>query len=248
MTINPEQQGVSTEVAESEYVLSLKPILRIFWRRLWLIALIGILCAGAAFGYSSSQEPQYQASSKVLVGQEGQVTTDPSDVAGLQSVTMTMAEAANSRPMAEDAVEEWGLEMSADDVLAGMSAEGIPETQFIEISYTSSDPETAQQVVNALGSVFSERISDTAPKGGNVTVTVWAEAADPGDPVSPTPIRDGLLGLVLGGMVGIGLAFLLEYLDDSWRSREEAEQITGAPSFGVIPKFSARNGVKGGSG
>jgi capsular polysaccharide biosynthesis protein len=46
-----------------------------------------------------------------------------------------------------------------------------------------------------------------------------------------------LLALVAGGALGVALAFLLEYLDDSWGSPEEAEQISGVPTFGVIPTF-----------
>jgi capsular polysaccharide biosynthesis protein len=55
--------------------------------------------------------------------------------------------------------------------------------------------------------------------------------------VSPKPLRNGLLALVLGLMLGTGMAFLLEYLDHSWRSPEEAEQITGVPTVGIIPEF-----------
>jgi hypothetical protein len=43
-------------------------------------------------------------------------------------------------------------------------------------------------------------------------------------------------------MLGIGLAFLLEYWDDDWRSPEEVEQISGVPTFGVIPLFEILKG------
>ena len=59
----------------------------------------------------------------------------------------------------------------------------------------------------------------------------------PQSPVSPDPVRNLLLALVAGVMLGVALAFLLEYMDDSWRSPEEAEQISGVPTFGVIPAF-----------
>lgn len=247
MTINPEPQGVPAEAAESEYVLSLKPVLRILIRRLWLIILLGVLCAGAAAGYSLSQEPQYQAASTVLVGQEGEVVSDPSDAVGFQSITATMAEAANSRLIAEEAVQQAELDMSAENVVSGMSAEAVPETQFIEISFTDSDPETAQKTANALGSAFAEHMSEMNPRNENVSATVWEEAAGPESPVSPTPQRDGALGLIGGLMAGVALAFLLEYLDSRWRSREEAEQITGVPNFGTVPKFTARNGAREGA-
>lgn len=62
--------------------------------------------------------------------------------------------------------------------------------------------------------------------------------------MSPDPVRNGALALVLGLMLGVGLAFLLEYLDDSWRSPEEVEQVSGVPTFGVIPEFKVPKDVK----
>jgi capsular polysaccharide biosynthesis protein len=71
---------------------------------------------------------------------------------------------------------------------------------------------------------------------------VWEYATVPGAPESPDPLRNGLVALALGLLLGMGLAFLLEYLDDSWRSPEEVEQASGIPMFGVIPKFDVAKG------
>jgi capsular polysaccharide biosynthesis protein len=42
---------------------------------------------------------------------------------------------------------------------------------------------------------------------------------------------------LLGSLLGVGLAFLLEYVDDSWTSPDEVEEVSGVPTFGVIPAF-----------
>jgi capsular polysaccharide biosynthesis protein len=47
-------------------------------------------------------------------------------------------------------------------------------------------------------------------------------------------------------MIGVGLAFLLDYLDDDWRSPDEVEQVSRVPTFGVIPTFKLHK-RKGGS-
>jgi capsular polysaccharide biosynthesis protein len=47
-------------------------------------------------------------------------------------------------------------------------------------------------------------------------------------------------------MVGITLAFLLEHLDDRWRSPEDAEQVSGVPTFGVVRTFNVPKARKGG--
>jgi len=52
------------------------------------------------------------------------------------------------------------------------------------------------------------------------------------------------VALVLGVLVGLVLVFLLEYLDDSWRSPEEAERVSGVPNLAVIPKFTISNSSK----
>jgi capsular polysaccharide biosynthesis protein len=48
-------------------------------------------------------------------------------------------------------------------------------------------------------------------------------------------------------MLGIGLAFLMEYLDDTWRSPEEVERVSGVPTFATVPEFDlAKNEKKKG--
>ena len=94
-------------------------------------------------------------------------------------------------------------------------------------------------VVNAIADVSSERISQASTGANNLTATVWERATVPSTPVRPDPVRNGLLALGLGLMLGMGLVFLLEHLDDSWRSPEEVERVSGIPTFGVIPNFEA---------
>jgi non-specific protein-tyrosine kinase len=53
--------------------------------------------------------------------------------------------------------------------------------------------------------------------------------------ISPKPVRDGLLGLAVGLVLGLSMAFLVEYLDNTIKSTEEAERLFGAPVLGHIP-------------
>jgi capsular polysaccharide biosynthesis protein len=236
----------STEVAESrEYVLSTKRIFQIVWKRLWVVALVTTIIVGTAVGYSLGKTDQYVASVKILVGQDRGISATPQEADGLKTVTETIAEAVSNRPMAEAVIRQLDLQVTSEHLLASLSAEQIPDTQFVQVYYRDTDPEKAAQVVNAVGHVFSEEVSQMSPEAGDITVTVWDEAVVPQTPVSPNPLRNGLLALMLGGTLGLGVAFLLEYLDDSWRSPEETEWISGVPTFGVIPQFSDIRDMKG---
>ena len=78
---------------------------------------------------------------------------------------------------------------------------------------------------------------------------VSANAGVPTTPENPDPLRNGLGALVIGLMLGVGLAFLLEYLYLSGlRSPEKVEQVSGMPTFGTIPDFKAARARKGKSG
>ncbi len=222
-------------------MLPLINFLRILWKRMWIVLLAAIVGTGAAVGFSLAQTPVYEASIMMLVGQERGITQSPSEVMGLQQLTQTMAQAVNSRTILNEVIQRQNLSITAEEAVDdNLSVEQINATQFIEVRYRDTSPERAQRVANEIGEVFSERVSDVSPSASGVTVTVWEQAAEPEAPVSPNLVLNVAMGLALGVLLGLGIAFLLEHLDDRWRSPEEAEQISGVPTFGVIPEFPAR--------
>lgn len=209
------------------------------WRRVWVVMLVALLFAAAAAGVSLTQTPQYEATTTILVSQSPSEdsTNLGSDIAGIQSLVQTVVEAVNSRPIAAAVIENQGLDIDQESLLQNTSVEAVPDTQFIEVGYTDTDPARAQEVANAIGAVSSDRVSDVS--GGIITAEVWEEAVQPESPASPTPVLNGALALGLGLMFGLGLAILLEFMDDAWRSPEDVEEVSGVPTFGVIPEFSA---------
>lgn len=75
---------------------------------------------------------------------------------------------------------------------------------------------------------------NAARTGGGQVVS---EASPPGSPFSPDPVRNGSVAVVLGLLLGAGLAFLREYLDDTIRSKDDLDATTGgADVLGLIPK------------
>jgi capsular polysaccharide biosynthesis protein len=128
--------------------------------------------------------------------------------------------------------------MTPAELLDNLSIEQVESTSFIVLTYEGNDPVEATKIVNTVGDVSSELISERSAAGSQLTANVYEEAVVPESPISPDPLRNGLLAAVFGVMLGIGLALLMEYLDHSWRSPEEVEQVSGVPTFATIPEFS----------
>lgn len=241
--------AITSDAAKDERSLSVKDLFAVIWRRLWVVMLVATVLTGIAVGISLAQTPTYSASIKILVGQKPEDDTNTSlagDVSGLQQLTQTMTQAVDTRPVAEAVTQRLDLQESPEQLLANITTQQIGATQFIEVSYRDASPEEAQKVANTIGEVFSEQVSEVSASTSSITATVWERSVVPSTPVSPEPVRDGLVALVFGLLLGLGLAFLLEHLDDRWRSPEEVEQISGVPTFGVVPAFKVVNSKKRG--
>ena len=82
--------------------------------------------------------------------------------------------------------------------------------------------------------VEMEKIDLAIPKTSVVEITAIAEPGK--DPVRPNKPLNITLGIVFGLIVGIGLAFFIEYLDTSVKTIDDVERSFQAPVLGVIPQ------------
>jgi capsular exopolysaccharide synthesis family protein len=74
---------------------------------------------------------------------------------------------------------------------------------------------------------------DAALRTGGATVIKSAEIPD--SPVEPTPARTIALAAVVGLLIGLAGAFVVEYLDDKVRTQDDLEQVTERPVLAVVP-------------
>lgn len=74
---------------------------------------------------------------------------------------------------------------------------------------------------------------DAALRTGGASVIKDAEV--PTSPVEPTPLRTAMLALVVGLLIGLGAAFLVDYLDDKIRGADDLGTITPRPILSEVP-------------
>lgn len=98
-----------------------------------------------------------------------------------------------------------------------------------------------QRLADADSQVLAQLRLSLATKTNDNTIVTPAKV--PKSPVRPKPLRNGALAVPVGLVVGVALAFLFEHLDDSLKSKEDLERITGSgvPVVGVIPAVRIRD-------
>ena len=172
-------------------------------RALRVLVVAVVIAAVGVTSASLQQAPTYEASAVVLLGgqQEDQWTNSGGSGEEIQTLewvelpTQTMIHAIDNRPAAEEVIQRLGLRIESAELLDNLTAEQVEGTQFIRLSYEDTDPERATHIVNTVGEVSSELISE---RSSDLTATVVEKAALPDSQVSPRPWRNGLVTLVVG--------------------------------------------------
>ena len=174
-----------------------------------------VLVAVVVTAVSAARTPTYEASALVMVGpkeqSDGKIHPIPNAPAPerLRELAQAMVIATETRPVAEEAIQRLGLQMKPAELLDRLTVEQDAGTSFIRLTYEDTDPERARLIVNTVGEVSSERISPISAAGSNFTATVWEKAAVPESPVSPHPLRNGFVALVIGLVLCAGTALAL---------------------------------------
>jgi polysaccharide biosynthesis transport protein len=97
------------------------------------------------------------------------------------------------------------------------------------------DADTNRQLYEAV----LQRMKETgvAAQVGTSNIFVIVPAAKPNRPSYPSPLRDILLSALMASIGGIGLAFLLESLNNTYKNPSEVERYLGLSTLAVIPDF-----------
>ena len=109
----------------------------------------------------------------------------------------------------------------------------------------SPDAEAITQQLSALDiqrAAYVQRLQSLQLSAGLVKAQSAQQvttATPPGAPVSPKPVRDAVIGIMLGLGLGIAIALAREFLDDSVRTPSDLDELTDAtvPTLGMIPTF-----------
>ena len=109
------------------------------------------------------------------------------------------------------------------------------QKRTVQYNILKREVETNRSLYNGLLTRFKE--VDIAGGVGTNNVFIVDRAIASKTPSSPRLGRSLLLSLVLGLGASLGLAYLLEILDDRVRTPDEVEEISGLSMLGIIPKL-----------
>lgn len=180
-------------------------------------------------------KPKYEASTKLFIGKEEAESQGYSqnDVTMYQKLMKTYTATIKTKDLVEKALGSSNLEVDTKSVLENLTVTSLADTQILEVKYKSIDPMEAKTIIEEITDEFIETSKKLVPNG-NIQIIESVEM--PEKPVSPNKKMNIAIAFALGLMVGVGLALLLEFLDNTFKTKEQVERELEIPVIGTIPQ------------
>jgi diguanylate cyclase (GGDEF)-like protein len=203
--------------------MEIRRYVRVILRGWWLVLPAILISVSCALVFTYAQAPIYRTTATFVVSPSASFSTLNEVLRGLDSLSQragimsTFVEIATSKTVLGTVYRE--MELTEDQLkYLGVNGELVPSTNIIEITVESDDPLIAKMCADLIGEKTLEHVKglyeiyDMKPLD---------PAYVPQSPSKPDKMRNFLLAAVLGSVVGVGSAFLLDNL------RLPQEAITG---------------------
>lgn len=228
-----------------EETISLKELILVLRKRLSMIISItfaaALVSAIVSFFFIT---PIYESSTQILVNQKKQVNgVQSSDVVTNLQLISTYAGIINSPAILDKVKSNLSLKMSTSQLNSKVKVSSQKDSQIIVVTVQDSNPKAARDIANTVADVFKQEIPNIMSVD-NVTILSKAEATVGQGPVKPKPSLNVMIALVVGFMVSVGLAFLLEYLDNTIKKEQDIETILQLPVLGVVAQMEEKKLVE----
>jgi capsular polysaccharide biosynthesis protein len=218
--------------------------LRVLLRRWWVIALACVVTVASAVVFSEIQQPIYRSSAMLQVIP---ARYDYGLTLAAEQLLRQFANQIHTTSTAQQVIDELQLDITVDKLLAAVTVASIPEDFLIQIDADRPDPQEARDVASAFAHDFvafhAAEMLDI-DRQDRVQIRIL-EDAKYGWVHWPKTKTLALAGGVLGLLIGLLLAFGLEYLaSDVLRSTEDVERHLGVAVLGSIPTIKGGGGAK----
>ncbi|SDO01045.1 Capsular polysaccharide biosynthesis protein [Psychrobacillus sp. OK028] len=225
-----------------EEAVSLQELFKIIKKRFVLIISILFIVmsiAGVVSYYYLT--PIYQASTQILINQkesdQNQFNSQAIDT-NLQLIN-TYNVIIKSPVILSKVINNLNLKTTPDLLYKQINVNSEQNSQVVNVSVQDSDLQQAIDIANMTAKVFQEEIK-TLMNVDNVNILSLAVYTKDTQPVKPNSILNVAIAGIIGLMIGIGITFLMEYLNTTIKTEQDIEELLALPILGLISPISPK--------
>lgn len=223
------------------YIIDMSHIIKVLWRRAWIIILCGIIVAIIGFSISAFIiAPTYSSSIMLYVNNNSfslgntSFSISSSDILASRSLVNTYSEILNNRTTLERVIEKAEVSYTYEDLSEMIVSKPSNDTEIMVVTVTSKNPYEASEIANCIAEVLPTRISEII-EGASMEVV---DSAIPIlDKVAPSITRYTILGLVIGVFLSAVAIIVLSMLDDTIHDEDYIIKTYNYPILARVPNL-----------
>lgn len=219
-----------------EETLSLQEIAKILRKRTWLLIILTVISIGISAGISFyALTPIYQAQTQILVNQNnssGEVyswQTTETDLRLINTYNVIITSPVILTPV----IDALNLNLTPAQLTKQISIFNENDSKVVNIRVENPNPSKAVDISNKVAEVFKEQIPQLM-RVDNISILSVAKLSENPTPIKPNKMLNIAIGGLIGLMLGIGLSFLLEFLDMTIKSERDVEDYLELPVIGMV--------------
>ncbi len=225
--------------------IKLMDFLNIAVRRLWILILAFIICAGGAFGVCEYVlTPVYSARSAIIVN-NGAVTTEEAlnndknsiantDIAASLNLAETITDILKTPNIFRKLVVELDNEYTYNQLKGAISvSRRSAQSLFVDVRVNHTNPHEAMRIANTFVQLASGYIPEFIPN----SIAVVAEEAVSASLVFPRTAAITLLSGFLGFVLAFIIVYIIDIRNDVVSSDEDFVLKYNIPLLGTVPDF-----------
>lgn len=221
-----------------EAAIQLSDVIKILKRHIFLILLMMVVFAGATIAVSYFVlTPIYKAETQILVNQkyekEGQYLSSQQIDADLQLIN-TYNVIIKSPVILSKVIDELKLKSTPEKLTEQISVSSANNSQVLTVQVEDKNAEKAVEIANTVAQVFEKEVPSLM-KVDNINILSAAKLGENSKPVKPNKLLNTGIATIIGLMLGIGIAILIETFDTRIKSEQDIEEILGnIPVIGLV--------------
>lgn len=220
--------------------IDIRELFSLLFRKCWIILICIFISVGITGYYSYTRlTDYYKATATVYLGKEGLGSSIDLGMISLNNYLMSdYFNLIKSRLVAEEVIKRMDVDVPPEIIQNGITAY-MPDDQKIlsrmfQVSYQSTNPEFATDVVNYTCEVILEKAANIF---GVKNAQIIDNALVPEYPVGPNRKKIVIIAAGVGFILGILIIFIMEFMNYKFKKPEDVEKLLGLTVLGIIPEF-----------
>jgi capsular polysaccharide biosynthesis protein len=229
--------------------LSFTDVVGILRRRHWIMLLVIVVAVGLAALLSYVVlPPVYQADTSLIVNErpstvQGTGGVDYGQIETNRSLAVTYARIIASRAILQDTIDTLGLPETTKQLAKMTTVQVQGQTEIIAVRVTDKSATRAAIIANAIAKSFIAQLPTLVNRVENVSVI--DRAVPMTEQVSPRPLLNMAVALVAALILGVLLAFLVDYFDDVVKTPDDIKKLFVLRVLAVIPDMNSEEAPYG---